>query len=255
MLLGEDLVAFRDTQGNVVVANVCAHHGAPMMFGRNGDYGLRCVYHGWKFDVTGTVVDTPAEPVRSRRKDKVKITAYPCKERNGIVWTYIGPDAADPPPLQKIYPMRSTGSSGAAHCLIGFAPERRHEICLPGLFPSLGSRQRRSRLNSSFPGRRHCHAQQAALCRSVVDLADGTGPSGVRRDIHNRPRILRPALPCATMMRATASGSNVRRPPSGSRKPRNSRPFCRHLGLCPGRWYDLAGYAVLTAPISKQIPC
>ena len=67
MLLGEDLVAFRDSQQRVgLMANACAHRGAPMMFGRNEDCGLRCVYHGWKFDVTGAVTDTPAEPVKSR---------------------------------------------------------------------------------------------------------------------------------------------------------------------------------------------
>jgi hypothetical protein len=68
-----------------------------MMFGRNEDCGLRCVYHGWKFDVTGAVVDTPAEPVKSRLKEKVRITAYPCRERNGVVWTYMGPEAELPP--------------------------------------------------------------------------------------------------------------------------------------------------------------
>src|ERR1041385_8695032 len=102
-LLGEDLVAFRDTQGNVgLVANACAHRGAPMMFGRNEDCGLRCVYHGWKFDVTGAVVDTPAEPTRSRLKDKVRIAAYPCKERNGIVWTYMGPETTELPALPNV---------------------------------------------------------------------------------------------------------------------------------------------------------
>src|SRR5712671_1893863 len=103
MLLGEDLVAFRDTEGRVgLIANACAHRGAPMMFGRNEDCGLRCVYHGWKYDVTGAVVDTPAEPTRSRLKDKVRITAYPCKERNGIVWTYMGPETAELPPLPNV---------------------------------------------------------------------------------------------------------------------------------------------------------
>ena len=72
MLLTEDLVAFRDSQGRVgLMANACAHRGAPMMFGRNEDCGLRCVYHGWKYDVTGAVTDMPAEPAKSRRKDKV----------------------------------------------------------------------------------------------------------------------------------------------------------------------------------------
>ena len=100
MLLGEDLVAFRDSQGRVgLMANACAHRGAPMMFGRNEDCGLRCVYHGWKYDVTGAVTDMPAEPPKSRRKDKVKITAYPCRERNGMVWAYMGPETAEVPQL------------------------------------------------------------------------------------------------------------------------------------------------------------
>ncbi len=99
-LLGEDLVAFRDTQGRVgLVANACAHRGAPLMFGRNEDCGLRCVYHGWKYDVTGAVTEMPAEPARSRLKEHVKIKAYPCRERGGIVWTYMGPDSANPPLL------------------------------------------------------------------------------------------------------------------------------------------------------------
>jgi phenylpropionate dioxygenase-like ring-hydroxylating dioxygenase large terminal subunit len=99
-LLGEDLVAFRDTENRVgLVANACAHRGAPLMFGRNEDCGIRRVYHGWKYDVSGAVVDIPAEPPTSRLKERVKITAYPCRERNGIVWAYMGPDADNPPPL------------------------------------------------------------------------------------------------------------------------------------------------------------
>ncbi len=101
-LMGEDLVAFRDTQGRPgLIANACAHRGAPMLFARNEDCGIRCIYHGWKYDVTGAVVDMPAEPPRSRLKDKVRITAYPCQERNGVVWTYMGPDAV-PPPLPEM---------------------------------------------------------------------------------------------------------------------------------------------------------
>src|SRR6267142_3298846 len=70
-LLGEDLVAFRDTQGRVgLVAENCPHRGASLFFGRNEDCGLRCVYHGWKFDVTGRCVDMPNEPAESLFKDK-----------------------------------------------------------------------------------------------------------------------------------------------------------------------------------------
>ena len=102
-LLGEDLVAFRDSEGRVgLVDQACPHRGAPLIFGRNEDCGLRCVYHGWKFDVTGAVTDMPAEPARSRLKEHVRIKAYPCQERNGMIWTYMGPDAASPPPLPNL---------------------------------------------------------------------------------------------------------------------------------------------------------
>ena len=102
-LLGEDLVAFRDSEGRVgLVDQACPHRGAPLIFGRNEDCGLRCVYHGWKFDVTGAVTDMPAEPARSRLKERLRIKAYPCKERNGMIWAYMGPDQADLPPLPNV---------------------------------------------------------------------------------------------------------------------------------------------------------
>jgi phthalate 4,5-dioxygenase oxygenase subunit len=101
-LLGEDLVVFRDTEGRVgLLANACAHRGAPLMFARNEDCGLRCVYHGWKYDVTGAVIDMPAEPARSRLKEHVRIKAYPCRERGGLVWAYMGP-GKEPPPLPNL---------------------------------------------------------------------------------------------------------------------------------------------------------
>src|SRR5216110_2337738 len=102
-LLGEHLVAFRDTSGRVgLLEEHCPDRRASLFFGRNEDCGLRCVYHGWKFDVNGAVTEMPAEPVRSRLKDHVRIKAYPCRERNGMLWTYMGPDAADPPPLPNV---------------------------------------------------------------------------------------------------------------------------------------------------------
>jgi phenylpropionate dioxygenase-like ring-hydroxylating dioxygenase large terminal subunit len=90
-LLGENLIAFRTTSGDVgLVQNACPHRGASMFFGRNEEDGLRCVYHGWKFDVTGACVDMPSEPAESNFKNKVRTVAYPCSERNGIVWAYMG---------------------------------------------------------------------------------------------------------------------------------------------------------------------
>src|SRR3954451_1364255 len=91
-LLGEDLVAFRDSNGQPgLVAENCPHRGASLFFGRNEEEGLRCVYHGWKFDTIGACVDMPNEPPESNFKHKVRINAYLCKERNGIIWAYLGP--------------------------------------------------------------------------------------------------------------------------------------------------------------------
>jgi phenylpropionate dioxygenase-like ring-hydroxylating dioxygenase large terminal subunit len=101
-LLGENLIAFRATSGKVgMVANSCPHRGASLFFGRNEEEGLRCVYHGWKFDTTGACVDMPSEPAESNFKNKVRAVAYPCSERAGIIWTYLGP-RSEPPPLPMI---------------------------------------------------------------------------------------------------------------------------------------------------------
>src|SRR5215203_5218612 len=97
-LLGEDLVGFRASSGEVgIVAENYPHRGASLFFGRNEEEGLRCVYHGWKFNTSGTCVDMPNEPPESNFKHKVKVTAYPCTERNGLVWTYMGPRQTPPP--------------------------------------------------------------------------------------------------------------------------------------------------------------
>lgn len=91
-LLGEDLVAFRDTEDRIgLLGERCAHRQASLFFGRNEECGLRCVYHGWKYDFEGHVVDTPAEPASSRLKEKIRHRAYPCIEANGVIFTYMGP--------------------------------------------------------------------------------------------------------------------------------------------------------------------
>jgi phthalate 4,5-dioxygenase len=97
-LLGEDLIAFRNTSGKVgLVQNSCPHRGASLFFGRNEEEGLRCVYHGWKFDVSGACVDMPSEPTESNFKSKVHARAYPTHERGGIVWAYMGAREVAPP--------------------------------------------------------------------------------------------------------------------------------------------------------------
>ena len=114
-MLGEQLIAFRNTNGEIgLLANNCPHRGASLFFGRNEEAGLRCFYHGWKFDVDGTCLDMPNprydmdmpikgnrgvnEPGESDFRTRVKAIAYPTQERGGIVWAYLGP-RREPPPL------------------------------------------------------------------------------------------------------------------------------------------------------------
>jgi phthalate 4,5-dioxygenase oxygenase subunit len=92
-LLNEKLVAFRDSQGQVgIVAENCPHRGASLFFGRNEEAGLRCVYHGWKFDTTGQCIDMPNEPAESDFRTRVQARAYPTREWGGVIWVYMGPD-------------------------------------------------------------------------------------------------------------------------------------------------------------------
>jgi phthalate 4,5-dioxygenase len=95
MLLGEKLIAWRDTQGRVgIMDHECPHRCASLFYGRNEHGGLRCIYHGWKFDVNGQCLDMANVPPQYQFKDKVRATAYKVVERNGVVWTYMGPDKA-----------------------------------------------------------------------------------------------------------------------------------------------------------------
>jgi phenylpropionate dioxygenase-like ring-hydroxylating dioxygenase large terminal subunit len=96
-VLGEDLVAFRDTDGRVgLLEPVCPHRGANLFFGRNEECGLRCAYHGWKFDVEGRCVDMPTMPPESGFRDKVRARAYPAREWGDFVWAYLGPAGRAP---------------------------------------------------------------------------------------------------------------------------------------------------------------
>src|SRR5688572_20189848 len=90
-LLGEDLVAFRDSKGRIgLLDEHCSHRGTSLFFGRNEDCGLRCIYHGWKYDIEGNVVDTPAERGNRDFKTKLRHRAYPVQEANGVIYAYLG---------------------------------------------------------------------------------------------------------------------------------------------------------------------
>jgi nitrite reductase/ring-hydroxylating ferredoxin subunit len=97
-ILGEHHIAFRDSEGRVgLVDPYCPHRGAPLFFGRNEESGLRCVYHGWKFDVAGNCVDLPNAPEGETFKHKIRARAYPCVDRGDLIWAYMGPADKQPP--------------------------------------------------------------------------------------------------------------------------------------------------------------
>ncbi|MGE3709238.1 MAG: Rieske 2Fe-2S domain-containing protein [Hyphomicrobiaceae bacterium] len=90
-LLGENLVAFRDSDGRIgLIDEVCPHRRASLFYGRNEECGLRCLYHGWKFDVDGNCIEMASEPAESSFCEKVKIKSYPVREHAGFIWTYMG---------------------------------------------------------------------------------------------------------------------------------------------------------------------
>jgi len=97
MLLGEELVAFRSPSGDVgVMDHRCPHRNASLFFGRNEEGGLRCIYHGWKFDATGKCVEVPNTPARFGVQEKVKTTSYKTYENKGLVWVYMGKEESTP---------------------------------------------------------------------------------------------------------------------------------------------------------------
>src|SRR5919106_5617749 len=102
-LLGEDLVALRDSDGRIgLLDEHCSPRGTSLFYGRNEECGLRCIYHGWKYDVEGNVLEPPAEPAGSQLKNKVHHTAYPCVEAGGVGFPPMG--GRDEIPLFPTYP-------------------------------------------------------------------------------------------------------------------------------------------------------
>jgi phthalate 4,5-dioxygenase oxygenase subunit len=103
MIMCEKLIAFRDSSGRVgIMDHRCPHRCASLFIGRNEENGIRCVYHGWKFDVDGKCVDMPSVPARQDFKEKVHAKAYRTHERNGLIWVYMGKEQDNPPPMPEI---------------------------------------------------------------------------------------------------------------------------------------------------------
>ncbi|MEO7393257.1 MAG: Rieske 2Fe-2S domain-containing protein [Ramlibacter sp.] len=98
--LGQDLVMFKDAQGAWgLLDRACAHRGADLSFGRNEGDGLRCPFHGWKYDVHGACLETPAEPAGSKLCERVKQRSYPVVEKSGVLFAWLGDEASTPPPF------------------------------------------------------------------------------------------------------------------------------------------------------------
>ena len=105
-ILSERLVAFRDSEGRYgLIDEFCAHRGVSLWFGRNEESGLRCAYHGWKYDVTGQCVDVPSEPEESGFRARIKLRSYPLVEMGGVLWTHLG-DPDDRPPMPEWEPFQ-----------------------------------------------------------------------------------------------------------------------------------------------------
>jgi phthalate 4,5-dioxygenase len=96
-LLSERMLAFRDSEGKLgLIDEFCAHRGVSLWFGRNEEGGIRCPYHGWKYDVNGQCMDVPSEPAASGFCKRIKLKSYPLVERGGVVWAYMGPPEDQP---------------------------------------------------------------------------------------------------------------------------------------------------------------
>lgn len=97
-LLSERLIAFRDSAGRLgLIDEFCAHRGVSLWFGRNEENGIRCSYHGWKYDVNGQCTEVPSEPAESGLCGKIKLKSYPLVECGGVIWAYMGPPEEQPP--------------------------------------------------------------------------------------------------------------------------------------------------------------
>jgi phthalate 4,5-dioxygenase len=135
-LLGEDFVVFRGNNGSVgVLDELCPHRGASLVLARNEDCSLRCLYHGWKIDATGRVLETPAEPAEHHFAERVRTNAYSVYEAGGIVWTYLGPPGTEPAKMEFDWTLLP-----AEHRIIQKAREECNWVqCLEGVIDSAHS--------------------------------------------------------------------------------------------------------------------
>jgi len=203
-LLSERLIAFRDSKGRLgLMDEFCAHRGVSLWFGRNEEDGLRCPYHGWKYDHTGQCIEVPSEPVESGFCKKIKLKSYPLVERGGVLWTYMGPPSSQPPlpewefallPPEHSFMSKRVQESNWLQALEG------------GIDSSHVSFLHRGELNTD-PLFRGAHANQYNLkdSRPVFEVVESPGGLyiGARRNADNGNyywRITQWVMPCFTMI-------------------------------------------------------
>ena len=208
-ILGEDLLAFRDSNGRIgIVEPHCPHRGANLYYGRNEECGMRCAFHGWKFDVDGNCVDLPTSPPESAYKDTIKLLAYPTREWADMIWVYMGP--------------RDTGAGAAAARDgpgAGLEPLRHQEMA--GLQLGAERRRRARHLALLLPARR------AGQGRGQGARRPGQGRD--RRPVDaRRSHPLDPQRPAAEVHRA-----RPRRRPADRRgaQDRRGRSLLAHLAV------------------------
>lgn len=177
-LLGEQLIAFRDSKGRLgLLERYCPHRRADLFFGRNEECGLRCAYHGWKFDVDGNVLDTPAEPANSPLRRGVKIKAYGIREWGGLIWAHLGDPGrrpADVPqfewgrvPAQRRFITKRLQENNYAQAVEGGIDSSHVSILHSSLDPDLTKPYR---------------ARQISLAKDVPYFATDTAPRFFVRD-------------------------------------------------------------------------
>ena len=215
-LLSERLLAWRDTQGRyALIDEFCAHRGVSLWFGRNEENGLRCPYHGWKYDHTGQCIEVPSEPAESGFCKKIKLKSYPLVERGGVLWTYMGPPEKQPP-----LPEWEFATVPASHSFMSQAPAgvqlaagdgRRHRF-QPRLVPAL----RRARHRSAVQG---LEGQPVQPRRHEAGVRGGREP---RRALHRRAPQRRERQ---LLLAHHAMGDAGLHHDPAARRPSGARPF------------------------------
>jgi phenylpropionate dioxygenase-like ring-hydroxylating dioxygenase large terminal subunit len=222
-LLGEDLVAFRDSSSRVGILGAhCSHRGAGLFFGRNEECGLRCAYHGWKFDADGNCVEMPAEPDggTAAARASAAIKAYPATVRAGVVWTYMGPKefSARPPEFEwsRLPAMQRTATKRLQQCNWAQAVEGGIDSSHISFLHSRTDKQFAA--NPAFQPRNKYHALDRRPVFEVKETDYGL-LIAARRDAEDGYywRVTQFLVPCYTMI-----------PPVGNFRDSSETPYSGH---------------------------